>query len=98
LHWHLTQSPPLTANKKLDRNPRSDRDKWFLPHYIEVAAELPLIANETAITARLCANYRNLIHPGRVARLGQVCDRGTAFSAVGALEHIVRDLASNRSL
>jgi hypothetical protein len=30
--------------------------------------------------------FRNLIHPGRSARLGKVCDRGTALSASAAVE------------
>ena len=35
-------------------------------------------------------SFRNLIHPGRAARLAQTCDRATALSAIGALEHVVR--------
>src|SRR5262249_35085018 len=32
-------------------------------------------------------------HPGRATRLAKVCDRGTALSALTAMEFIVRDLS-----
>lgn len=75
-------------NKPRDNNPET----WSLNHYIEVAAELQLIKNETAAQARIAKNFRNLIHPGRAARLGQVCDRGTAHAARAALEMVIRDI------
>jgi hypothetical protein len=34
----------------------------------------------------------HLIHPGRAIRIGQACDRGTALSALAAVELIARDL------
>jgi hypothetical protein len=46
----------------------------------------------TYAAAKLAQNFRNLIHPGRADRDNQVCDRGTAYSAIGALEHVIRDL------
>ena len=64
---------------------------------IEVAAELNLIGTETAMQCRLAKDYRNLIHPGRAQRLGQACNRGTALSAVAAVEHVVNDLSLNES-
>ena len=30
------------------------------------------------------------VHPGRARRLGQVCDRATAMSAIAAVEHVAR--------
>ena len=65
---------------------------WHLPSYIEVAAELKVIKADTATLARLAKDFRNLIHPGRAARLGQVCNRGTALAAVAAVVHVVGDL------
>ncbi len=67
-------------------------ESWGLHQYIDVAAELDLISDESADQARLAKEYRNLIHPGRSARLAQVCDRATALSALAAVEHVVRDL------
>jgi hypothetical protein len=44
--------------------------------------------------ARLARNYRNLIHHGRAIRLGEACDQGTAHIAIGAVDHVIRDLES----
>ena len=73
--------------------PRTNNpDDWTLQHFIGVAEEMGYITPQTVIETRLAQDYRNLIHPGRSARLGQVCDRGSAYSAVAALDHVVRDL------
>jgi hypothetical protein len=66
---------------------------WDLIHYIEVARELGEISESTATEARLAKNFRNLIHPGRERRTGERCDRGTAFSVVAAIDHVMRHLA-----
>jgi hypothetical protein len=65
----------------------------WLEQFIEVSAAMKLIQLDTKIAANLARNFRNLIHPGRAARLKQICDRATAYSATGALEHIIRDLS-----
>jgi len=102
LHWRLQEPTPGSTAVKTAINslvasgtiskPNSDLDYWELHHFIEVAAHLDLISPDTCNAARLARNFRNLIHPGRAARLAQVCDRATAYSAVGALEHVIRDL------
>ena len=102
LHWRLQEPPPdsvaiqsavdaLVAAKTFNE-PHKDPDRWQLHHFIEVAAHLNLIGSDTSSAARLAQNFRNLIHPGRAARLAQTCDRATAYSAIGALEHVIRDL------
>jgi hypothetical protein len=82
----------LIAAGKLSQKPSSNPEQWSFAQLIEVALELGLISSETATQARLGKDFRNLIHPGRSARLGQVCDRATAFSALAAVEHVVRCL------
>lgn len=77
----------------LRASPPSDLEVWNLHQFIEVGAEMGLLNPDTRIAARLAKEFRNLIHPGRALRLGQVCDRATALSAVAALEHVARDLA-----
>lgn len=67
-------------------------EDWVLHELIEVSEELKIIKTETAIQARLAKDFRNLIHPGRNIRLGQICNRGTALSAVAAVEHVIGDL------
>jgi hypothetical protein len=74
-------------------NPSADPDNWGLDAYIKVARVLTLIKENTAQHATLAKHFRNLIHPGRSARLQEVCDRGTAHSALAAVEFIVRDLS-----
>lgn len=66
---------------------------WNLSDYIEVALELKLIGERSAIQARLAKDFRNLIHPGRSIRLGEACNRGTAFGAVAAVELVIEDLS-----
>jgi len=100
LLWALEQRPPgdvQLATKKLvggtfNRPPPASLDDWVLFQYIEVAVELKIITADTAVAARLAKDFRNLIHPGRAKRFGQECNRGTALSAVAALEHVVNDL------
>jgi hypothetical protein len=82
----------LQQNRTLTTHPGQDLERWTLHPYIEVAAELNIIEAETAAQARLAKDFRNLIHPGKAARLRQICDRGTALSAVAAMELVVRDL------
>jgi hypothetical protein len=102
LHWKL-QEPPITrasvdaavtqlVTAKVLSKPSADIDDWTLHHFVEVAVQLKVITADTATEVRLAKNFRNLIHPGRAARLNQTCDRGTAYSAIGALDHVIRDL------
>jgi hypothetical protein len=82
----------LAASGTLLRAPDSDPERWGLSELIEVALHFSRIAQQTAAQARLGKDFRNLIHPGRAARLGQRCDRATALSALAAVEHVARDL------
>lgn len=84
LLWRLTK-----ANTG---EPEEVLQKWVLHQYIEVAARLKIIRPQTEKQATLAKDFRNLIHPGRATRLAQECNRGTALSAVAAVEHIVEDL------
>lgn len=77
-----------TLKSKPDGNP----ERWTFLELIEIALNLRLIKPDTATQARLGKDFRNLIHPGRVSRLGLVCDRGTALSALAAAEFVARDL------
>jgi len=63
-----------------------------LSEYLDIAAEIGLLQPRTLEQADIARDFRNLIHPGRAKRVGQVCDRGIALAAVGALEHVGRDL------
>lgn len=67
-------------------------EDWTLAPRIEAAKDQSLIKQDTYTQALLAKDFRNLIHPGRSIRLGQKCDKGTAFSTLAALEFIIRDL------
>lgn len=82
----------LVAAKVMARPRDAHPETWELQHYIPVVRHLGLITTDTVTQATIAKNFRNLIHPGRAARLGQKCDRGTALSALAAVELVVRDL------
>ena len=65
---------------------------------IEAAFVCQLISSNKRKQAELAQNYRNLIHPGRQARLGEVCDRGSAFDALAALKKIAADLKAKLNM
>jgi hypothetical protein len=102
LLWRLcqfTQEARLEAiagcvrERRLGHRPKADPLEWTLPEMIETAAQLCVLRDNTAIEARQCKDFRNLIHPGRVLASEAECNRGTAYSAVAALDFIVSDLA-----
>jgi hypothetical protein len=82
----------LVSSKQLSSKFSTKLEDWTLDPLIKVAEQLGVIKTETTTLARLTKDFRNLIHPGRAIRLAQTCDRGTALSALAALEHVVRDI------
>jgi len=84
----------LVAEGTFDRSPGNNLNGWSLHPLTEVATDLSLLKEETAIQVRLARNFRNLIHPGLSVRKNQTCNRGTALSALAALEHVTNDLSS----
>jgi hypothetical protein len=82
-----------TKLSALTRQPKDSPDNWTLAKLLQVARDLALIKPNTADQVELMKNFRNLIHPGRVQRLKEVCDRATALSALAAAELVVRDFS-----
>jgi hypothetical protein len=79
LHWKLGQSPltpaaltnagsAVVTKKKLTKKPQTDLDHCKLQEFIEIAGELGVIKPNTVAAATLARDFRNLIHPGAVAR------------------------------
>ena len=89
LLWKLTDQVENGAMA----TPASDLKEWSLAPMIDAAEKAGTIRAATAAAAQLCKDFRNLIHPGRALRLKTECNRGTAFSAAGALDLTVTDLA-----
>ena len=92
LLWALQARKPaeVTAAEQFYRK---QIDEWVLSQFIEQAHTHSLISDETRVTAGQAREFRNLIHPGRAARLAQRCDRATALVAVGAVEAVMRVLS-----
>ena len=102
LLWALQKKTPtdlkgaldnLISNRRLQSRPSGDLLGWSLHPLIEVALELKTVSDTTASQCRIAKDFRNLIHPGRAERLKIQCTRGTALSAVAAMEHVIADLA-----
>lgn len=102
LLWAVSKRETIAVSESVSRlikqniftkDPGKILENWSLHSFIEVAADIKIIKPETAQQARLAKEFRNLIHAGREVRLKQKCDRGTALSAVAAVEHVVRDIS-----
>jgi hypothetical protein len=96
LLWAITEkADPEIEKARAAAIPKASKDPhdWGLHGYIKVARALALIEEETQKQADLERDFRNPIHPGRSARLEKVCDRGTALSALAAVELVVRDVS-----
>jgi hypothetical protein len=91
LLWKI-QSDPKQAYKTLPNKPSGQPENWVLGQFIDVAEQLGFIKAATAAQARLAKDFRNLIHPGKAQRTGQACTLGTAYTALAAVDHIVRDI------
>jgi hypothetical protein len=85
----------LVSSNVLSNTHGNNLDRWSLHPLTEVAADLTLIREETAIQIRIARDFRNLIHPGVAVRRNISCNRGTALSALAGLEHVINDLSIN---
>jgi hypothetical protein len=89
----VVRGVPITGRS--NKSPGNNLNKWTLYQFTEVAADLELIREETAIQIRITRDYRNLIRPGVFVRNKIVCNRGTALSALAGLEHTINDIRAN---
>jgi hypothetical protein len=92
LLWRLKQEDPKNLQNKAAIN-ANQLDRMDLHHLIDVSKIMGIIKTETVTLALLAKGFRNLIHPGRSIRLGEKCNRGTAYTALAALEHVVNNLS-----
>lgn len=65
---------------------------WHLPIYLKVANAFGLISSKTSEQAKLSAEFRNLVHPGKSLREKITCNRASTLSVLAGLEHIIDDL------
>ncbi len=72
-------------------------DEWHIREYVAMAFHLMEITKGTRDASLLAGNFRNLIHPGRVLRLGTEASRGDAHVAIGAMRKVSDDIAARHS-
>ena len=92
LLWRLKQEDPSNLQTKTGHD-ANQLDRLDLHHLIDTSITMGVIKPETSTLALLAKGFRNLIHPGRSIRLGEKCNRATAYTALAALEHVVNDLS-----
>jgi hypothetical protein len=93
LLWALEKHGDKEVRQTAKSAPKEPLNEWTLGPMIEAAHSCKLISNATKTQAGLAKTFRNLIHPGRAARLKERCDRGTALGALAAVEMVAADLA-----
>jgi hypothetical protein len=82
LHWVLSQRA----------HPPANLDDLMLGQLLVEAEKLGRLKPNTITEVKLAKDFRNLIHHGRTRRLSERCDRGMAYAAIAALDHVIRDL------
>ncbi len=93
LLWELTKYNHPDDQSKLRSISARPLEHWTLHQYLEGARQLGCLKPTTIEVADQAKEFRDLIHPGRAQRLQTACDLGTAHVAVGAADHVARDLA-----
>jgi hypothetical protein len=94
LLWALVAEGEQNVRAKIGKSaPMKGLNEWLLGQMIPAAHACRIISDDTRKQAELAQNFRNLIHPGRQARLQEICDRGTAHGALAAVERVAGDLA-----
>lgn len=99
LLWEHQQNPsrtgaaiPVAVASGVIGHPPPNLLEWTLHPCIEVAHAAGILSVRTTTLARLTKDYRNLIHPGRAARLALKPDRSTALAAAAAMEAVLKEL------
>lgn len=93
LLWALEKHGDAKVRAAATGVPAKPLNEWTLGPMILAAHACQLIAVDTKKQAELAQNFRNLIHPGRQARLQTTCNRGSALGTLAAVEMVVVDLA-----
>jgi hypothetical protein len=95
LYYALDKVGEMKVKASAPSAPSKPLNEWTLAPMIGAAHTCNLIGDDTRKQAELAQNFRNLIHPGRQARLQSHCDRGSALGALAAIEMVAVDLAKN---
>lgn len=71
-------------------------DERTLGELLKIARSLNLFSDEALRAAELAKDFRNLIHPGRELRKAATCTRGTARSALAAMDLLINECTTRR--
>lgn len=96
LLWAIKQAPSTDYQNALSAfpsPPRSPLDNWGLGNLIFMADKLGFLSQTTVTQANLSQGFRNLIHPGRILRTKEECNRSTAMAALAAVGFVIDDLS-----
>jgi hypothetical protein len=85
LLWALKQA-------RLTNPPKRSLDQLYLADLINLAAENGVIDANAKHQAELAKDARNLVHPGRALRSGDVCSKATALAALAAVYRLIEQL------
>jgi len=92
LLWALQSRKPAEVTTET-ATLKKPLERWDLHELIDLAHRVGLISEDARVAADQGRDFRNLIHPGRAARLAAKCNRATALIGVGAVEAVMIDLA-----
>lgn len=96
LHWKLStisqSAREASPAAPIYKGAKKALEDFVLHDCIVLAEGLSIITADDAKASMLTKDYRNLIHPGRAARIGTTCSRSTAHVAVGALFGVIERL------
>jgi hypothetical protein len=67
-------------------------DTLHLVDLIKKVRAAKLISSSAADLAELARDGRDLLHPGRVARMGTQCSKATALTALAAAQQVAEEL------
>jgi hypothetical protein len=77
---------------KLSEAPTRPLDEVHLPELIRLAVSHGIIDQSAERQASLAKDARNLVHPGRASRSGEVCSKTTALTALAAVYRVIDEL------
>jgi hypothetical protein len=76
----------------LVEKPKRSLDELHLPDLIRLALENQFISQACSSQAGLAKEARNLIHPGKMLRSGDSCNKATALTALAAVYRVIDEL------
>jgi hypothetical protein len=79
-------------HKTLSEMPKRPLDELHLADLIGLAAKNGVIDDTSAQQASLAKDARNLIHPGKALRSGELCNKTTALTALTAVYRVIDKL------